>query len=443
MIGAAPVGWLRTRGALVVLTLLGVAATLAMLWCHAWQVSVNDYAAEAKAPLTALLHGHIWTFLTTAPAYGASLELRAPFALLASASGGNALLVYRFAALPCLLALAALAVWIYPQLRATRWRWFAVLLTLGVCVANPVTYYALAVGHPEDVLGAVLCVAAVIVAQRGHSVWAGVLLGVAIANKEWAVVAIGPVLVALPAERRRALLVAGATTLLLVGPIAITAGSVKGASARLSVNDTGTIFYPQQIWWFLGTPGHWVASMKGQIMPGFRFPPSWLQGRAHLLIAWIGLPLSWLAYRRGMRKQDVLLLLALLLLMRCMLDPWDFVYYPLPFIIALLSWETTVKRRAPIAAAVASAATLAIFKYAPKHLSANQVALSFIIPSVIAVVAMSFVVFRRVPDAPSLAPGEPAHSTTSSSFVNWLRRRQPSPVTTVRSSIRTPSTPGR
>ena len=37
------------------------------------------------------------------------------------------------------------------------------------------------------------------------------------------------------------------------------------------------------------------------------------------------------------------------MLLRCWLDPWDVVYYPLPFIVALLAWETTVA--APPAAA--------------------------------------------------------------------------------------------
>jgi hypothetical protein len=435
---------LRGRLELAVLALAGVAATLAMVWYRAWQVSLNDYSTEARMPLTALLHGHIWTFLRAAPSYGPSLELRAPFALLGSLAGGSPLLIYRLSALPCLLALAGLAVWIAPRLRSAGRGWIVVLVMLAVCVANPINYYALAIGHPEEALGAVLCVAAVIVAVRGQSIWAGLLLGVAIANKEWAVVAIGPVLLALPEKRWRALLTAGATTLLLLGPIALASSSVKAASGRITVNDGGSTFYPEQIWWFFGTPGRWLPSMAGQLLHGYRWPPSWLQGRAHLLIAWVGLPLSWLAYRRGMPRQNVLALLALLLLLRCILDPWDLVYYPLPFIVALLTWETTVKHRAPIGAVAATLATWAIFEYLPNHLSANQLALSFIVPSLLALAAMSRIVYRRPPSEGSQMPCEQAaQSTTRSSFGNWLSRRQPSGVSTVRSSIRTPSSPGK
>ena len=110
----------------------------------------------------------------------------------------------------------------------------------------------------------------------------------------------------------------------------------------------------------------------------------------------------------------------------------------------MLSWETTVRRRAPIGAVLATLATWVIFEYLPNHLSANQQALSFIVPSVLAFAVMSFVVYRGRPNSERLTTTEqPAQSTTSSSLGNWLSRRQPSSVTTVRSSIRTPSTPGK
>jgi hypothetical protein len=420
---------------------LAIAAAIAMAWWEPWQVTLNDYSSEAALPLAALLHGHILGFLRSAPAYGPSLELRAPFALIASLAGGSRLLIYRFSALPCLLALAALGAWVATRLRAAGRGRLTAALTLAVCAVNPLTFYAMKIGHPEEVLGAVLCVVAVLAALRGHVNWAGVLLGLAIANKEWALVAIGPVLIALPARRIQALLIAAGVAGVLLAPIAIASSTVKAATGRITVNDGGTIFYPQQIWWFFGTPGHWVPSMRGQLLHGFRLPPSWLQGRAHLLIVWIGLPLTWLAARRRMPRENALALLALLLLLRCMLDPWDVVYYPLPFAIALLSWETLVRGRAPLGAAVVSAAAWAIFEYGPKHLSANQIALSFLIPSVCAFAAIAFVVYRGPRGEVS---GDAAtQSTTSRSLVKRLSRLAPSSVTTARSSIRTPSVPGR
>ena len=54
------------------------------------------------------------------------------------------------------------------------------------------------------------------------------------------------------------------------------------------------------------------------------------------------MPLSLLYHRRHRDApggEQVLVLLALLLLLRCVLDPWNTVYYQLPFLLALVSWE--------------------------------------------------------------------------------------------------------
>ena len=48
----------------------------------------------------------------------------------------------------------------------------------------------------------------------------------------------------------------------------------------------------------------------------------------------MALPLSLLAWRR---RSDPLLLLALLFVLRCVLDPWNTAYYALPAIIALVA----------------------------------------------------------------------------------------------------------
>ena len=43
-------------------------------------------------------------------------------------------------------------------------------------------------GHPEDILGAVLCVLSVLLALRGYGKTAGFVLAVAVINKSWALV---------------------------------------------------------------------------------------------------------------------------------------------------------------------------------------------------------------------------------------------------------------
>jgi hypothetical protein len=393
----APVGAAVSRREIVLWSLLVIAVTATALWGWSWNTQFNDYGLEAATSFTALLHGHLSAFLAGAPSYGASLLLRAPFALPGSIAGGNGLLIYRLSAVPCLLAIGALGVWLASDLRRGGGGLLAATAAVALAAANPITYRVLQIGHPEELLGAALCVAAVLLAQRGHANWAGLALGLAIANKEWALLAVGPVIVALPAARLRALIVAGVVAGAMLGPLWLSSGTPESGTTRLVVSDTGTLFHPFQIFWFFGTPGHWIPTMAPYIQKGFRLPPAWLGGRAHLLIVWLGLPLTLLALRRRSRRADALLLLALLLLLRCWLDPWDNVYYPLPFVFALLAWETSVARRAPIGAAAATAATWLIFWYLPNHIGADAQAISFLVPSTLSLAAIGSVVYRVRP----------------------------------------------
>ncbi|MGH2850954.1 MAG: glycosyltransferase 87 family protein [Solirubrobacteraceae bacterium] len=379
-----------------VLAAVAFGAVVAMLWAWRWNVRLNDYGTEAAAPLTALLEGRILTFFQAAPAYGGSLMMRAPFALPGSLSGGGALLIYRLAALPCLAALAALGVWLARSARRHGSTLPAAVLCVLLCVANPIVYRALALGHPEEALGAALCVAAVLAALRGRAVVAGVLLGLAIANKEWAVLAAGPVLLAVPGGRWRAVVIAGAVTGAFELPLFLSSPSASVGTSRIVVSQTGGTFYPFQAFWFFGAPGHWVTAM-GPTWHGFRISPTWLDGRAHALIAWSGVPLSILAAWRRMRREDGLALLALLLLVRCWLDPWDVVYYTLPAIVALVAWEMMVARRMPLAASAATALVWLVFQYLPNHVDENAQAVAFLIPSTLGLVALAAVVYRVPP----------------------------------------------
>ncbi|MDX6639649.1 MAG: hypothetical protein QOF12_660, partial [Solirubrobacteraceae bacterium] len=54
-----------------------------------------------------------------------------------------------------------------------------------------------------------------------------------------------------------------------------------------------------------------------------------------------------LALRRRRRPEDVLGLLALVFLARCVFDPVDNVYYHAPFLLSLIAWEALRYRRIP------------------------------------------------------------------------------------------------
>ena len=55
-------------------------------------------------------------------------------------------------------------------------------------------------------------------------------------------------------------------------------------------------------------------------------------------------------------------MLALALLLRCMLDPWDLVYYHLPLVVALAAWEARRGRELPVLAVARHRGLLAQFE---------------------------------------------------------------------------------
>lgn len=372
-------------------------ASLAMGWLGLYGYAWNDYEQEVLPSFNALTHGHVLEFLRLAPAYGGSLIERAPFALLPGLWGGGQLAVYRMVAVPCLLAGAALGVWLCARMRTAGmsrlWRGAA----LGVCVANPMTLQALELGHPEELLGACLCVAAVLLAARGRPIWAGVLLGLAIANKEWALLVAGPVLLALPAgtgkssdattssgvsacrdatrsfsatwlsvvgaggsrqrEAIRCLMCAGIVTAIILAPLMLVSGGGFATSTRVVATASGSLFQPWQVWWFFGWHGSMVHGIFGFPLPGYRHGPAWVGVVSHPSVIVVGFALAgalWLLQRRGTNvgrsdyRRDALLLLALVLLGRCLLDAWNTGYYMLPFSLAVLTWEIIGEKRAPI-----------------------------------------------------------------------------------------------
>jgi hypothetical protein len=183
---------------------------------------------------------------------------------------------------------------------------------------------------------------------------AGALLGLAIANKPWAVIAVVPLLAILEAGRIKLLATAAAATTVVMLPLVLAGDAVQEAAAV--ARTTSGIFQPWQIWWFLGEHGQVVVGNFGE-KPDFRMGPKWLSGMAHQVVVLVpvALSLALLPRLRSRPWHDGLLLLALALLLRCLLDPWNISYYSLPFLLALVAWEIHAEERPPV---VSMAATL-------------------------------------------------------------------------------------
>lgn len=338
------------------LWIVALAASASILWLGSRDVYWSDYGMEAAPAFDALIAGDLRAFLLDSPAYAGSMTLRAPLVYAAGVLGGDANWVFRAGALPGALLLAWLAVSLAGQAARSRLERTAPLLALLLVAAGPVAWWAYSFGHPEDILAASASVAAVLVARTGRTLVAGALVGVAVASKQWAVLAVVPALLAAPKMDLRMLLAAVAVPAALVAPVWLA--DAGGFTAEVSgAARTGNLFHPQTVWWPL-------VEYQGTLPSGDPrpVPPAWLNPVPKPLIVLLGLGLSLLWARRARSRpwSDALLLLAVLFLLRCILDPWNLGYYHVPFVLALVAWEVHDGRR-PIMSLAATALVLGSF----------------------------------------------------------------------------------
>jgi glycosyl transferase family 87 len=338
----------------------------------------SDYRHEAMPAFTALVDGDLRGFLDLTPVgYAGSVLVRAPFALLAAALGAGPTGIYRAGALVCLLGVAGLAFALVGVMRARGREVWGIAATAAVVVLAPIVLAVLDVGHPEEALTGALVVGSVLAALAGRPVWAGLALGTAIACKQWALLAVAPVLLAAPDRRPRLCLAAGAAAVTLWAPVALVdVGGFQAQSGALA--QTGWIFKPQQLWW----PLRAARALPGG---GIGFDgPAWVGGLAHPLIVSLAAPLAGLHWwrRRRLEACDALALLGLLLLLRCLLDPWNCVYYAIPAIMSLTAWEAHTRRGLPVLGIGVTALTWLSFVGLRPYLGWDGLAIAYLAWSV-------------------------------------------------------------
>jgi hypothetical protein len=183
---------------------------------------LGDYPTDAGPALSAIAHGNLAAFFSHQPAMGPlSLYLRAPFAAVAVALHDGQKGIYRWEAVPCLLAIAVVSLWLATLARRRGSGRIAQILIVGLCLLNPLVGDALYWGHPEELLTASLAVGALLAASERNSLLTGVLAGLAIASKQWALLVLVPSILVLERERLRALLAAGGVAAALILPMIV------------------------------------------------------------------------------------------------------------------------------------------------------------------------------------------------------------------------------
>ena len=327
---------MRTRAGAIA-AVVGASAVGAYL---SW-TTTYDYADDAGPPIDALIHGRWHEFLTARPAMGPfSLLFRAPFAALSLITGGSGREVlyegaHKWGVFPCLVVAGLLGLYL-AKLLAEReepvWKQVAVVV---LCMFGPTSIRAIQYGHAEEILGAVLATGAVIAGVRGHPVWAVALAACTLANKQWGLLVLIPVAITLtrPQLRRAGIALAIAAAVSVV-PLALANASSLRSTFENMADLRGIYVLPASIWWpFTSSSPELTASQHAM--------PDWLGAASRPLLVAVCLIVPLLLARRV--RQDLvrraLPLLALVLLLRCVLDPLDNGYYHTPFFIALLAAE--------------------------------------------------------------------------------------------------------
>jgi hypothetical protein len=310
-----------------------------------------DYDYQVAPAMNALLRADVGDFFRVQPVYGGfSVLLRLPFAALARLGDGGELLVYKLGVLPCLMALALVSFFLLRLMRDRGQPLPAQLLVGVLLIINPVTAAAVQRGHPEELLTAALVGGAALTAVRSRPGWAGVLLGLALGTKQWALLAVIPVLLACgPGHRLRAGLVATALAAALIAPMAF-ADSDRFVTNNRMAQGGWSHASRLSVWWLFGSP----RQVRSESSEGGSFTLRKLpRARAALarplvVVVAIALSLAFWLRRRRFVPEDTLGLLALILLLRCLLDPLDNDYYHAPFLLCLAAWEALRVRGLPV-----------------------------------------------------------------------------------------------
>jgi Glycosyltransferase family 87 len=325
------------------------AAMLAVLYHLALHVPIwRDFFRESSPAVQHLMAGDVHGFLALTPVYGGSLLLSAPALALGGALNGlNG--AYRLEALVCASTMAVLALALARTQRSEGRRALSRWLLIGLLVAGPAAVQALDAGHPEELLTTALCVGGVLLVTRGRITSGAILLGLAVACKQWALLALPIALAVAPRDQRvRLSTLAGGFCLALFAPLAL-ANTSHFVATNKGIASAPIFFRPEQIWWTLHLD--YVRPLGGLHATTFgRTPVAFVARYSHPLIGLVAVLLG-LAYwlrRRRLQPGDALLLLALMLLLRGMLDPWDEIYYQLPFLVSLAAWEVSSRRGAPL-----------------------------------------------------------------------------------------------
>lgn len=351
--GRAPLSrWLLLLGAFV--TSIYVALTAP---------GTGDYPNDAGPAMTALLHANLHAFASATPAMGElSLYLRLPFAALAYLGSPTEMSIYRWGAVPCVASVALLGVWLARIARSRGTGLVGQVAIVAVALFNPMVHSALLLGHPEELLTTSLAVGAIVSAAQRRVILTTVLLGLAIASKQWAVIAMFPVVAVFPG--RRVHVISGAAAI-------VTAVSLPALliSAPTFLHNQLVLVHEHYLapawdsWLFLVSPRVTLPVGGGLTYTGPHLS-STVVGLLHPLIIVVAIAIGVYVARRVRTHLTLdawFAAIALAFLLRCALDTETMPYYEAPLFMTLLAWDALQGGRLPLRGLFAAAVSYALF----------------------------------------------------------------------------------
>src|SRR5438045_7895436 len=128
---------------------MGAAATAASIFLAFRPTIVADYARDASPSLHPLINGNISAAFAHQPAMGwFAILFRAPVVFFARHA--STLVEYRIGTIPCLLAAAALGLWLASRMRGRCASLLAAALVVALAVLGPVHSPAVSAGRPAE-----------------------------------------------------------------------------------------------------------------------------------------------------------------------------------------------------------------------------------------------------------------------------------------------------
>jgi hypothetical protein len=314
-----------------------------------------------------------------------SLYLRVPFVLIAGALHDGPVGTYRWGCLPCLLAVAAIGLWLAAIARRHGAGRPAMALIVALCLVNPLVRDALYWGHPEELLTASLAVGALLAAVQQRTLATGVLAGLAIASKQWAVVILVPAILLLERERIRAALIgcalaAAAWIPMVVANLVAFRHAIRYISHPQPVVTVFTWLYPL-------APARTitVANIFGdsRTFQGHRLlGTEAIVSRPLITLLGVAIPLFvWWRAGRQANAEQMLLAAALVLVCRCALDPGSAAYYHFPLLLVLFAADALAGRRIPLAGIAGVAVSFVVLDRAPSYLGLGAANAAYIFAS--------------------------------------------------------------